>query len=232
MAGHEQPRGWVYCLQLLVMPWRLHKNALNVMLATAAISCALSLWWMLGSFMWIISVDIAEPWGSWSGVVDDLWNAIFPSYFTAALITSAVVIFIVCTTGPNPTSRNQSITVSLSFVCLVIPFTCWLSAYFTHHFVDFVKVGPNPLQKVADLPAVSIASSCMWIPFILVLWAVNLTISLIVGGKHINAITSTYCPCGYDLRGSIAGGSTKCPECGVDIPERMLADPPSIAADA
>jgi hypothetical protein len=229
MPGRDQPAGWMCCVQLLVMPWRLTQAAFSVRAITAAIWGAATTGWITGTLFLYIAVGVSEPWGTWSGVYREMLDSLGLSIFIAGV----VLVFYMVWFWPYyffQRSAHRPIVIALSPVCVVVPYTVWIIAQSMSLSTDVMNER-NTLNVISEMPVVQFAGSCMWFPVLLLSWAVNLIVSIRSANKIARDRDRSICICGYDLRGNLAGGSADCPECGLAIPDAMRVDPPSISPD-
>ncbi len=220
MPGTEEHQDWVSCLQLLVMPWRLPRYVFVISPVTACLLGTLSVWWILGSFMALLGVSFSESWG-WSGIWYDLKAVV-----GVCAMASGIIAF-VCGIAFWPmreisNHEHHPLTFALSFVCMLPVYTIWLVSNAIIEFSYRMQNPGNVLDVLADMVIVQIVSSCFWLPLIIIVWIVLVIFSIRTADKIFLLRYEYVCICGYDLRGSIAGGSKKCPECGIDIPGWML----------
>ncbi len=228
MEDGESSQGWANCFQLLVMPWRLSANTFKVGALAACLSGALAVWWMSGSFLTFVYVGADEPWGYWRGVWGDFIEYVGPC-FIAALFVPMIFASAYALLHWINKRKYRVVVIGLSPVCIVLPYTIWIFSVALVEFSGDIMVTRNILNTLGELWVFKIAGSCFWLPA----FFSGLLVHTVVSIKQADQAARLYyrihiCSCNYDLRGSIAGGATACPECGADIPEWMHDEPPSL----
>ena len=213
------------------MPWRLARSAIQVSALAACVWGSISIWWIVFSFLTFIYVSVDEPWPYWSGVWKDFVDAVVPCALVAGLIAVIFGLFF-WLAHVSSRRKHRFITCVLSPICVTLPYTIWICTTAFVVITSDVFLTQNVFSRIADIKILQIASSCIWLPIMFIGWAVFVVLSIRAADKIALLHYRHVCECGYDLRGSIAGGSMKCPECGEDIPKWMLDKPPSIQVDS
>ena len=220
------------CVQCIFKPWQIARLSFRVGLVTAGTWGAMALVWHVTTLLFLFnewSYDrvkgrtlLGTPYGF---LQVSFWVSIFVICFYVLLFMLPALYM--------RRDKHQAVVFVHSLLGMLLPFTVWADlAVFVFWSTRGVDIGNSIIRQIGESVLGQIITSCVWLPILVVCWVALLVYGMRSAAAIAAKRNQSVCDCGYDLRGSIAGGSKKCPECGDDIPERMLDKPPSIHVDS
>lgn len=219
------------CAWLLVAPWRLPRVALEVTSGAAIVCGSLALIWIAGETVLLMALIGRNPPWVQPNLARDVLGALVPCGIFPGMVVGAAVGCLLWV-GRDERAAHAFVVrvIALSFVPFILPQTLWL-LFMVAKIQALTPTGPGGHANT-PIAVTLILDSCMWSPVLFITWLLLVWWSSGAArrlGQERGVLC--ICECGYDLRGSIAGGSQTCPECGESIPALLQANAPSIHPD-
>jgi len=219
------------CGSGIVMPWRLPLAAVHTSSWVAVLLGSLTLGWYVASIIVALVLISDGPYPSWSFLGRDVIE-VLPLVVLLIMGVAGFSLLLHLVLHIDAKRKHELCSVraiALSFIPLVIPYSLWCSFYCLTGLSAEVMHQSDSVRAILGNVLFRAFASCFWYPAFIVAWIQVLRwmfgrVDRIAQGLGLRCV----CDCGYDLRGSIAGGAATCPECGAMISDAARKFAPSI----